>query len=170
MEKIIMAIDDVLEKISRWGIILCLYVILTFAVLSIILRWMGMSPSWIEPMIRHIVFLSAFFGGSLATSKNVHIKVDVLAKLIENTNSKILHWAHRNLISFFCLVVTIVLAKSSYEFFLVEKEFGAEAFLGLHSSWLIAIIPFGMGLIAFRFFNQLILGLMKGDAREHHRV
>lgn len=170
MEKIIHAFDDVLEKISRWGIIGCLYVILSFAVLSIVLRWLGMSPSWLEPMIRHVVFLSAFFGGSLATSKNVHIKVDVLTKVVENSHSKILQWLHRNLVSFFCLVVTSVLMKSAYDFFLVEREFGNHAFLGIHSSWLVGIIPFGMGLIALRFLNQLILGLMKGDAREHHRV
>lgn len=170
MEKIIQVFDDILEKISRWGIILCLYVILSFAVLSIVLRWMGMSPSWLEPMIRHVVFLSAFLGGSLATSKNVHIKVDLLTKVVEASSSKILHWLHRNLVALFCLVVTIVLTKASYDFFLVEKEFGNEAFLGLHSSWLVGIIPAGMGLISLRFLNQLILGLMKGDAREHHRV
>lgn len=170
MEKIILAFDEILEKISRWGIIVCLYVILGFAVLSIVLRWLGMSPSWIEPMIRHVVFLSAFFGGSLATSKNVHIKVDVLTKVVENSHSKILQWLHRNLVALFCLIVTTVLMKSAYDFFLVEREFGAHAFLGIHSSWLVAIIPFGMGLIALRFLNQLILGLMKGDAREHHRV
>lgn len=170
MEKIITIFDDVLEKISRWGIILCLYVILGFAVLSIVLRWMGMSPSWLEPMIRHVVFLSAFLGGSLATSKNVHIKVDLLTKVVEASSSKILHWLHRNLVTFFCLVVTVALTKAAYDFFLVEKEFGTVGFLGIHSSWMVGIIPFGMGLIALRFLNQLILGLMKGDAREHHRV
>lgn len=170
MEKIVQMFDDILEKFSRWGIIFCLYVILGFAVLSIVLRWLGMSPSWIEPMIRHVVFLSAFLGGSLATSKNVHIKVDLLTKVVEASSSKILHWLHRNLVAVFCLVVTLVLTKSSYDFFLVEKEFGNAAFLGLHSSVLVAIIPFGMGLISLRFLNQLILGLIKGDAREHHRV
>ncbi len=170
MEKIVQMFDDILEKFSRWGIIFCLYVILGFAVLSIVLRWLGMSPSWIEPMIRHVVFLSAFLGGSLATSKNVHIKVDLLTKVVEASSSKILHWLHRNLVAVFCLVVTIVLTKSSYDFFLVEKEFGNAAFLGLHSSVLVAIIPLGMGLISLRFFNQLILGLIKGEAREHHRV
>ncbi len=170
MEKIVQMFDDILEKFSRWGIIFCLYVILGFAVLSIVLRWLGMSPSWIEPMIRHVVFLSAFLGGSLATSKNVHIKVDLLTKVVEASSSKILHWLHRNLVAVFCLVVTIVLTKSSYDFFLVEKEFGNAAFLGLHSSVLVAIIPLGMGLISLRFLNQLILGLIKGEAREHHRV
>lgn len=170
MEKIVLFIDDILEKISRWGIIFCLFVILGFAVLSIVLRWLGSSPMWLEPMIRHVVFLSAFFGGSLATSKNVHIKVDILTKLVEASSSKVLHWLHRNLVALFCFVTTVALMKASYDFYLVEKEFGAPAFLDIHSAYLVGIIPFGMGLIAFRFLNQLILGLLQGDAREHHRV
>lgn len=170
MWKIIHAFDDGLEKLSRWGIIGGLYGILGLAVISIVLRWMGLSPSWIEPLIRHLVFLSAFLGGSLATSKNVHIKVDLLTKAVEASSSKVLHWLHQNLVAGFCLVTTVVLTKASYDFFNVEREFGTEAFLHIHSSYLVGIIPFGMGLIALRFFNQLVLGLMKGDPREHDRV
>lgn len=170
MEKLVQAFDDVLEKISRWGLVFSLFFILGFAVLSILLRWFGMSPMWLEPMIRHVVFLSAFLGGSLATSKGAHIKVDLLSHLMEASKSKIIHWMHRNLVALFCLVTTIVLAKASYDFFLVEREFGSVAFLGLHSSYLVAIIPFGMGLIALRFLNKLLLGLMQGDARGPDRV
>ncbi len=170
MERIIQTFDDVLEKFSRWGIVFSLFFILGFAVLSILLRWFGMSPSWLEPMIRHVVFLSAFFGGSLATSKGVHIKVDLLTHLVEKSNSKVIRWMHRNLVAFFCLITTIVLMKASYDFFLVEREFGSVAFLQIHSSYLVGIIPFGMGLIALRFFNKLLLGLIQGDAREPNRI
>jgi TRAP-type C4-dicarboxylate transport system permease small subunit len=165
MERIVSMFDDILEKISRWGLILSLFVILGFAVLSIVLRWAGMSPLWLEPLIRHVVFLSTFLGGSLATSKGVHIKVDILTHLVENSNSKLLHWAHRNIVTLFCFITTAFLTKSGFDFYLVEKEFGTEAFLNLHSSLLVAIIPFGMGLISVRFFNKLILGFMPGDVR-----
>ena len=170
MERIIQTFDDVLEKFSRWGIVFSLFFILGFAVLSILLRWFGLSPSWLEPMIRHVVFLSAFFGGSLATSKGVHIKVDLLTHLVEKSNSKVIKWMHRNLVAFFCLTTTVVLLKASYDFFLVEREFGSVAFLHIHSSYLVGIIPFGMGLIALRFFNKLLLGLIQGDAREPNRL
>jgi TRAP-type C4-dicarboxylate transport system permease small subunit len=170
MKIAILAFDDVLEKISRWGLILSLYIILSFAVLSIVLRWLGMSPPWIEPLIRHVVFLSAFLGGSLATSKNVHIKVDVFSKLIEASSSKVLHWLHRNLVALFCLVTTAVLMKTSLDFYFVEKEFGTLSFLGIHSATLVAIIPFGMGLITLRFLNLFLIGITQGDAHEHNRV
>jgi hypothetical protein len=55
--------------------------------------------------------------------------------------------------------------KSGWDFYLVEKEFGAFGFLHLHSSTLVGIIPFGMGLIALRFFNQFMIGLVHGGEK-----
>lgn len=170
MTKLILIFDDVLEKISRWGIVLSLFAILGLAVLAIVLRWMGSSVMWIDPLTRHMVFLSAFLGGSLATSKNVHIRVDLLTKLVEMSNSKVLKWVHHNIVALFCFVTCLFLMKSGYEFYLVEKEFGAPAFLDIHSGFLVGIIPFGMGLIALRFLNQLLLGILNGGQNEHNRV
>jgi TRAP-type C4-dicarboxylate transport system permease small subunit len=170
MEKIVLSFDGVLEKISRWGIISSLYLILCLAVLSIVLRWAGISPLWLEPLVRHIVFLSAFFGGSLATSKGVHIKVDLLTHVVENSRSKVIHWMHKNLVALFCFLTTLFLMKASWDFYLVEKEFGSEAFLGIHSAFLVGIIPFGIGLISLRFMNRLILGIIQGDSRERHSL
>jgi TRAP-type C4-dicarboxylate transport system permease small subunit len=170
MVKFIQVFDDVLERFSRISLVACLFVILGMAVASIVLRWLGMSPQWIEPLIRHLVFLSAFLGGSLATSKNAHIKVDLLTKVVEASSSKVLHWLHRNLVSLFCLVTTAILTKASWDFFLVEKEFGAPAFLDIHSAYLVGIIPFGMGLISIRFLNLFLLGLITGGSNEPHRL
>ncbi len=168
--KLIQAFDDVLERISRWGLVGSLFVILGIAVTSIILRWLGESNMWMEPLIRHIVFLSAFLGGSLATSKNVHIKVDLLTKLVEMSSSKVLHWVHRNLVTLFCFLTCLALAKAGWDLYLVEKEFGAPGFLDIHSAYLVAIIPVGMGLITLRFFNQLMFGILNGEAHEPHRL
>ena len=170
MEKLFKKFDSCLEKLSRWSLIFSLYFILGFAVLSIILRWIGQTPLWIEPLIRHVVFLSAFLGGSLATSKGAHIKVDILTHFVENSSSKVIHWLHRNLIALFGFVTCVALTKSAWDFFLVEREFGSVAFLEIHSSFLVGIIPFGMLLISLRFLNRLMIGLMEGDSREHHRL
>jgi TRAP-type C4-dicarboxylate transport system permease small subunit len=168
--KFVAAFDLLLEKISRIGLIISLFGILIFAVLSILFRWSGESPMWIDPLVRHLVFLSAFLGGSLATSKGVHIKIDLLTKLVERSSWRIGKWLHHNLITAFCFLTTATLVKAAWSFFLVEKEFGAPAFLNIHSAWLVAIIPLGMGLICLRFFNQLLLGCCYGDLRESHRL
>jgi TRAP-type C4-dicarboxylate transport system permease small subunit len=167
--RLIRIFDDILERLSRWGLISCLLMILSLAVMAIFFRWGGKSFMWLEPLVRHLVFLSAFLGGSLATSKNVHIKVDLLTKLVEMSSSKFIQWLHRNIITLFCCLTMLALLKSSYEFYLSEKEFGSPAFLHIHSSYLVAIIPFGVGLILLRFINQLILGI-NGEQRDTHHV
>jgi TRAP-type C4-dicarboxylate transport system permease small subunit len=85
--------------------------------------------------------------------------------LIELSHSRIIHWLHKNLVSLFCLIVCFALMKSGWDFYLVEKEFGAFGFLHLHSSTLVGIIPFGMGLITLRFFNQFMIGLVHGGEK-----
>lgn len=163
--KLFVVFDDLLERVSRYGLVASLFMILGLSVFAIVLRWLGSSLMWIEPLVRHLVFLSAFLGGSLATSKNVHIKVDILTKLLERSHSKIIHWIHKNLVSLFCLLVCVVLTKSGWDFYLVEREFGAPGFLHIHSAYLVGIIPVGMGLIALRFFNQLIISVVQGGER-----
>jgi TRAP-type C4-dicarboxylate transport system permease small subunit len=170
MIKWVKSFDYLLEKLSRWGIILSLFCILALAVSSIVLRWLGASPMWIEPLTRHLVFLAAFLGGSLATSKDVHIRIDLLTKLVEATRSKILLWIHKNIVSLFCVVTTLVLTKAAWDFYLVEKEYGGPSFLEIHSSILVFIIPLGMGLICLRFFNKLILGIFSEDSLESHHI
>lgn len=170
MAKFFKAFDGLLERLSRWGLISSLFTILLLAVLSIILRWMGSSPLWLEPLIRHVVFLSAFLGGSLATSKGVHIKVDVLTHLVESSKSKVLHWFHRNIVALFSLITCVFLVKAGLDFYLVEREYGAPAFLEIHSSYLVGIIPFGMALISLRFLNRLLIGLFHGEPIEPHRL
>ena len=74
-----------------------------------------------------------------------------------------INWVHKNLITLFCLSVCLLLVRSGWNFYLVEKEFGAPGFLHIHSSILVGIIPLGMGLITLRFFNQLMIGIVHGD-------
>jgi TRAP-type C4-dicarboxylate transport system permease small subunit len=162
MKKYLKSFDDILEKFSRWGLIFSLYSILCFSLTSILVRWLGFSILWIEPLVRHLVFLSAFLGGSLATKKGVHIKVDLFTHLIERKDFYLLQWLHRNLVGLFCFITCFFLTLASWDFFKVEREFGSIAFLDIHSSFLILIIPVGTGLISFRFFNLLLIGKDQG--------
>jgi TRAP-type C4-dicarboxylate transport system permease small subunit len=73
-------------------------------------------------------------------------------------------------VSLFCFLVCLGLMKSGWDFYLVEKEFGAPGFLNIHSAVWVFIIPFGMGLITLRFFNQLVIGFIEGELREPHRL
>lgn len=163
MRSFVRRFDRGLELLSRYGLIAAFSGTLILSVTAIVLRWLGLSLMWIEPLVRHLVFLSAFFGGSLATSKNVHIRIDLFTKLIERSSSKTLKWLQFHVVALFCFGTCVVLSKSAWDFYLVEKEFGNISFLDLHSSVLVGIIPFGMALISLRFLNQLLLGANEGS-------
>ena len=149
--------DRLLDSIAKWGVLVCIGLMLVLSLVNISLRWFENSVLWIEPLVRHLVFLAAFFGGAIATGEGQHIKIDLLSKLLDKTNNKTLQTIIERIVIIACLLATIILTKAGYDLFLVEKEYGSEAFLGIHSAYLIGIIPFGMGFIALRFFLNLFL-------------
>lgn len=149
--------DQVLDSIAKWGVLICIGLMLVLSLVNISLRWFENSVLWIEPLVRHLVFLAAFFGGAIATGEGQHIKIDLLSKLLDKTNNKVAQFIVERIVLVACLVATLVLTKAGYDLVLVEKEYGHEVFLGIHSAYLIAIIPFGMGFISLRFFLNLFL-------------
>ena len=156
-------LDSALDKISYYGIVVSVVFMLLLTVLSIFLRWFNTSLLWIDPLVRHLVFLSAFLGGVLATGKDNHIRIDLISKVLENYKKEnFVLWINRfNYLV--AMIATYLLAKAGIDFAKIELEFGKEAFLGIHSGVLTSIIPIGMGLIFLRFFLRLLLTFTKED-------
>jgi len=155
--------DSYIDKIAFYGIVISVLLMLGLTVLNIVLRWFNTSILWIDPFVRHLVFLSAFLGGVLATGKDSHIRIDLATKLCERLESPGLSiWLNR-LVYLVTMLATILLSKAGYDFYKVELEFGKEAFLGIHSGFLVAIIPFGMGLISLRYFFRILLTFTKEE-------
>lgn len=152
-------LDVILEKFCSWGLIISIVGMLLFSIMTIVMRWFGVTFLWIDPLVRHLVFFSAFLGGAMASSRGSHIKIDLIAKLIESKNNEFLLKLQTTIISIIVLIALVWLAISSYEFGLVEMQFGREAFLGIHSGTLVMLIPWGFALIALRTFVSLILVL-----------
>lgn len=150
-------LDNFLDLIAKWGVLVCIGLMLVLSLTNITLRWFENSVLWIEPLVRHLVFLAAFFGGAIATGEGQHIKIDLLSKILERTDNKLAQVIVERIVLLACLLATLILTKAGYDLVLVEKEYGGEAFLGIHSAYLIAIIPFGMGFISLRFFLNLFL-------------
>jgi TRAP-type C4-dicarboxylate transport system permease small subunit len=107
---------------------------------------------WIDPLVRHFVFFSAFLGGALAISKNTHIKIDIASKLIEHLKNEKLDKALQVLLALVGVSAVMWMAHASYKFALMELEFGKEAFLGISSGQLVLLIPIGFVLMAYRYF------------------
>lgn len=154
--------DDFLEKISIYGLVVSLSFMLIISSLNIVLRWFNITFLWFDPFVRHLVFLSAFLGGSLATSKGNHIRIDLAAKILEQSKNKILKKILMVLINAACIIAICWLMKASWDFMKIEAEYPKHAFFGLNSSHMVAIIPFGLGLIGLRFVFQLVKSI-KGE-------
>jgi len=155
--------DKILDSISYYGLVIAVSLMLSLTVLNIGLRWFNSTFLWIDPLVRHLVFLSTFLGGSLATGNNSHIRVDLAGKLLDSLNRPHLTvWIDR-FVYVVCIISTTMLTKSGFDFAMVEFEYGKEAFLGIHSGFLVCIIPIGMGLILLRFVNRLIFSFSNPD-------
>lgn len=153
--KVIFALDKFIEKITSVTIIAAVFSMLLLSVLNIVMRWFGSSFLWIDPLVRHLVFASAFLGGVLATGKGTHIGIEILPKILETKEGqekKLM--AIKAFIALVSSAVLIWLVKASYDFVLTELQYGKEAFLGIHSGFLVMIIPIGFGIIAIRFILQ----------------
>ncbi len=156
MMKVISKLDNLIDTVTKWCLVSSLAIMLILSLLNITLRWMGTSYLWIEPLVRHLVFLSAFLGGSLAVSRKVHIKIDVLAPVTEKMaekNKAIINFV----ISLASVVILYFLVKASFSFQTMEQEFSSEVFLGINSGTLVGIIPWGFALILVRYVFQLFL-------------
>lgn len=149
--------DRVLSKISRYGLIFSVSMMLVLTCLNILLRWFNYNLPWIDPVVRHLVFMSAFLGAISATGDNNHIKIDILSTLYKEKFPRLFLYLEYSL-SIICMLTCFLMAISGYQFFEVEREFGKTVFLGLHSSVLVLIIPFGFILLGLRFFTNIFNG------------
>lgn len=148
---ILKAIDRAVEKFSGYTLVICVLTMLFFSVLTIVLRWFNTSFHWSEPFIRHLVFLSAFLGGVIATGRKTHIGIDIFGKYLESKKAWTAHlWVNR-VISLASFGTLMWLIYASFNFIAVEAKYGKVIFLGVHSKFLVSIIPFGFGLIGYRF-------------------
>ncbi|OUR98498.1 hypothetical protein A9Q84_03550 [Halobacteriovorax marinus] len=154
--KALRLIDLFIEKLATWFLVIGVLTMLLFSVLAIVLRWFDMTFHWIEPFVRHLVFLSTFLGGVLATGRGTHIGIDIIGKYLESIKKDhALIWIKRIVaLTSFCTLVWMIYA--SYGFLLIELKYGKPVFWGIQSGYLVGIIPLGFSLIAYRFFYQFL--------------
>ena len=92
----------------------------------------------------------------LATGRGTHIGIDILGKAFENRGYKKAQMIVGRIISLTAVLTLVWLTKSSIDFVIIEFEFGKPASFGIHTGFLVAIIPFGFSLIGYRFFYRFL--------------
>jgi len=146
-----------LKKLGRLIDAICLRVLaisvlilIVFTVVPIFLRSFNISFSWIDVLVRHIVFFNIFTGSILATAKGNHITIDILAKFFEKAI-----WYKRYLVPLVYLMTGAIVSWLAYAaicFAQVETQFSRELFFGVQSSQMAWAISIGFTLLALRFF------------------
>lgn len=160
-------IDHWIENIVTGALFVSVLLMIICSMSIIVLRWFDQSLLWMEPLVRHLVFLSAFLGGALATGKGTHIGIDILGKFFESKKMWTAHlWVNR-IINIASTIVLYVFVSLSIDFVKMESEFGREIFLGIHSKYLVSIIPIGFAIIGIRFLLRLILSFEPREQGAH---
>lgn len=155
-------IDLAIEKFSSVLLVASILIILFCSSGTIILRWFHVNLSWVDPFVRHLVLLSTFLGGVVATGKGNHIGIDLISKFLEIKGYYKAQIIVSRIILFSSGTILIWLIKSGIDFAKVEMEFSKSEFWGIGSGYLVTMIPIGLTLIALRFFTLFFLSLEKG--------
>jgi TRAP-type C4-dicarboxylate transport system permease small subunit len=161
MFKFVKLFDNWTEKLSSWLLVLVVLVMLVLSVLVIVFRWMSITSFWLEPLNRHLVFICTFLGGVIATGRGTHIGIDIIGKYMEDKGKVNVRKYIDRLICITAIFTLGWLIKASYDFVLVELQYGKIAFLKIHSGVLVGITPVGFLLIGVRFFTRFILSFSK---------
>ena len=160
---IVKKLDLFVEKFSSILLVVCILSILFCSCGTIVLRWFHINLSWIDPFVRHLVLLSTFLGGVVATGRGNHIGIDLISKFLEIKGHDYTKIIVNRIILLTSALVLVWMIKAGLDFTKVEMEFSKVEFWGISSGYLVAMIPAGLGLIAVRFFTLFILSFDKNS-------
>lgn len=158
-------LDEIIEKVTTFLLTMSILLMLGFSLATIGLRFFDINFPWFESLVRHLVLLSAFLGGVIATGRGTHIGIDVIGHYLEAKKLYGLRIFLLRLIQLASIATVCWLTKASLDFVKVEMEFGTQEFLGLTSGQLVAIIPIGFALIALRFFLKFLISFSGEEAK-----
>ena len=162
-------INKILENIEKWLVIITfsLMIILTF--LNVILRALYTKFNiqsvnivlnnfdWSEPFARLMVLWITFLGASLLTIDNRHIRIDLMGHFL----SPHLLSVRELIISISCAVICFFLFSASISYLSMEMQYDTSSIIGISAWKWQVIIPFGFGVMLFRFLFNTLLEIIK---------
>ncbi len=148
----IKGIDYWLANIIFVLMLIGVVMLMGISVASIIFRWLEKTYLWMDPLTRHLVFLLAFLGGAMATGNKNHIAIDIIPHYLKtHQHQKLKHFLEL-FIHLSASALVFWLAWVSIEVAKLEFEYGSPVFLGIHSGYMLSIIPVGLFIISLRMF------------------
>ena len=163
-----------MRRLARWLnhledglIVLILLVMIGLAVYQIILRNVfSSSLVWVEPLLQNSVLWIGLLGAMIASRRDEHIRIDLINSWLKPSARR---WLAMVVDLFTCAVCAVV-AWHSMLFLFDEMRQGGNAFPGVPSWMLQAMIPIGFSVISVRYLIMFFLDLlhMRPPMQEPH--
>lgn len=166
MFSFIKKIDTGIDKLAAWLLVFAVMSMLLLSSLSIVARWFQYNITWIDPFVRHLVFVSAFLGGVGATGKGAHIGIDIVGKIVESKGYSHLKETINKVVLFSSICVLSWLIKAGITFTQIEMEYSKTEFWGIESGYLVMLLPVGLIFLLLRFITVLILSFSSEKINE----
>ena len=153
----------VVHKVEDAVLALFLGAMVVLAPLQIFLRnFFDQGVTWGDPLLRVLVLWVGLLGAVSASRGNRHISIDVLSRFV-NTRPRL---AMQIVTSLFTVIVCALVAKYSWDFVALEREFESEAFSGMPAWIMQIVIPFAFGAMGLRYLAYAVgdaLRLARGE-------
>lgn len=151
-------LNRLFAKLESFLLVSTLIIMLVLSALQVILRnFFDTGIDWGDVFARHLVLWLGFFGATLSTNENRHIRLDALVKAVPEK----WHPLVDIVVNCFCIAVGYLLAFAAYRFMLSERAAETVLFLGIPTWYFLTIMPVGFAVITFRHIVLLIEQLLK---------
>lgn len=146
-----------LHRIEDGLLVAVLFFMIALSVLEIILRnFFGLGLVWIEPVLQNGVLWIALLGAMVGSRRDEQIRIDIASHYLPDVAQR---WLSV-LIDLVTAGICVVVAWYSATFVFTDQiEYGGDAFAGMPSWVLQAIIPVGFAMIGLRYLVLLVLNL-----------
>ena len=153
-----------MRRLARWLnhledglIVLILLMMIGLAVYQIVLRNVfSSSLVWVEPLLQNAVLWIGLLGAMIASRRDEHIRIDLINTWLQPGARR---WLAM-LVDLFTCAVCAVVAWYSMLFLFEEMGQGGNAFPGVPSWTLQAMIPIGFSVISVRYLIMFFLDLL----------
>ena len=151
--KIIHLIENYINKIEAFFLVLSLITMVLLAFLQVVLRNIFSTGFlWADTFLRYLVVWVGFFGAAMATKEERHISIEIFTKFVSQVKKKIISI----ITSLFAIIVCYYMVVASLQFLFVSLPEDVVVFETIPLSYFMSIIPIGFILMIFHFVIRII--------------
>jgi TRAP-type C4-dicarboxylate transport system permease small subunit len=141
-------------RVEMGVLALLLLSMVLLSTLQILLRNLfGAGLLWVDPLLRYFTLWIGFLGAAVAAAEGRHIQIDVLTHVLTPGMRRITG----RLVSLAAAAICAFLFAAAYRHLATEYAYDTRVFLGLPSWLLLAVIPLGLALLAYRFLDRAVM-------------